>query len=90
MSKGKEPAFPYEGPWQKVISDSVEGNQQVISIATSTEAFSGLSKREWFAGMALQGLLSSSRVISIEPLCKISVELADAMIIKLEQSKGDL
>lgn len=46
----------------------------------------GLTKREWFAGMALQGVLAGRKGIMITvQIAEQSFEIADAMI---EASKG--
>lgn len=55
----------------------------------------GLTKRELFAAMAMQGLLSNSRTfptpndIEIKDMAASSVDCADALIRKLEQAGGD-
>ena len=42
---------------------------------------SGMSKREWFAGMALQGLLANpSTILKQADIPELSFEYADAMI----------
>ncbi len=47
----------------------------------------GLSKREYFAAMALQGLLSDYEAISIEDYSKYAVQLADTLIEELSKTK---
>lgn len=43
---------------------------------------SGMSKREWFAGMALQGLLANpSTILKQADIPELSLEYADAMIL---------
>ena len=42
----------------------------------------GLTKREWFAGMAMQGMLSRASY-SIENMVERSIECADALIEEL-------
>lgn len=51
----------------------------------------GLTKREWFAGMALQGFLASdlSTKDYTNKVISWSVVLADALIEKLNGTKGD-
>lgn len=52
----------------------------------------GLTKREYFAGLAMQGLLSNSSVIKdnngkLDNYGKTAVELADALLEALNESK---
>ena len=46
----------------------------------------GLTKREYFAAMALQGLLADSIPASIEVNVRLSVQAADALIKALNQT----
>ena len=46
----------------------------------------GLTKREYFAAMALQGLLADSIPASIEINVRLSVEASDALIKALNQT----
>lgn len=48
----------------------------------------GLTKLEWFAGMALQGLLADGQRIDIDPDCDIAqraFNMAEAMIVEAER-----
>jgi len=50
----------------------------------------GLTKREWFAGMALQGLLAGAGTTSSAPihrLCEFSVVAADDLLAELEKTR---
>jgi hypothetical protein len=47
-------------------------------------ASEGLTKREWFAGMALQGLLSATQYNEKHSAAKRAVETADAILKQLE------
>jgi hypothetical protein len=47
----------------------------------------GLTKREYFAAMAMQGLLSDYESESIEDYSKYAVQLADALIEELSKTK---
>lgn len=42
----------------------------------------GITKREYFAAMAMQGLVSSSP--SVEKLCEVSIKVADELLKQLE------
>ena len=52
---------------------------------------SGLTKREWFAGMAMQGLVRHSNVhgviIGINQLCIDAIKYAYALIEELNKEK---
>jgi hypothetical protein len=55
-----------------------------------THSYGGLTKREWFAGMALQGLCANSIPGNhhiTENICKESVEMADQILKQLENQK---
>jgi vacuolar-type H+-ATPase catalytic subunit A/Vma1 len=47
----------------------------------------GLTKREYFAAMAMQGILSSSADRGTSAVAKNAVEFADALMEKLNQPK---
>ena len=50
-------------------------------VSEGTVQFLGLSKREWFAGMALQGLLANpSTILKQTDIPELSFEYADSMI----------
>lgn len=69
MSESKDggPAFPSEQ------GETSKGWNQTYE--------SGLTKREWFAGMALQGLLANpSTILKQADIPELSFEYADAMI----------
>lgn len=69
MSKADEPAFPQ---WIEIVSD------------TTTRVSGGITKRELFAAMAMQGLLANEKD---GPIVKQSVIFADALIAELEKQK---
>lgn len=50
----------------------------------------GLSKREYFAAMAMQGMIAGSQGLDISPqeFAQSSVELADALIVELNKDKS--
>jgi hypothetical protein len=52
---------------------------------------SGLSKREYFAAMAMQGLLASKKALeSPESIAIDAVHAADALILNLNKSESEL
>jgi hypothetical protein len=49
----------------------------------------GLTKREWFAGMALQGLLGNADLyVDIESKVPEAIDFADAILKQLAESDG--
>ena len=73
--KPEQSAFP-------VRTEVFDSNDRKVGDFTAP----GLSKREWFAGLALQGLLANSS----EPFRQIedAVYYADALIKELEKEEG--
>jgi len=70
MSNGDTPASP-------VKPEVINGRTQV---------YLGLTKREHFAAMAMQGLLATPQFLQDTPsLSAASVEIADALLKALEQ-----
>ena len=56
-------------------------------VSEGTVQFLGLSKREWFAGMALQGALSRGvEGVEVERIASDSFLMADAMV---QAGKGE-
>lgn len=47
----------------------------------------GLTKREWFIGMAMQGMLAADWNIDVIP--RSSVQIADELIEKLQEKSDD-
>jgi hypothetical protein len=87
MKNGNRPAHPLNGEkWQKQIDNGVSG-----------EYFAGPTKREYFAAMAMQGILANptetlenksllqSKLInsSLETVCKQSIKYADELLKQL-------
>jgi len=59
------------------------------STAFPTDIDDGLTKREWFAGMALQGLIACETVRgSATELAKYALGHADAILKQLAESDG--
>ena len=77
-----DPAFP-------IIKSSQNGNLQIVNIYST----GGLTKREYFAAMALQGILAANPTISVMPkdnpvnlLAIPAVAFADALLDELSKS----
>jgi hypothetical protein len=51
------------------------------------ETYGGLTKREWFAGLAMQGLLASGE-IDVGTVTSWAVGYADALIAELAKGEG--
>lgn len=65
-----------------------EGNNPAFPTETNVKPFMGLTKREWFAGMAINGILSYPGAAGIPPenFVEAAYEIADAMIKHGEKS----
>lgn len=76
-----EPAFPYKGLWTTTFPNGGK--------STGTESFPGLTKREWFTGLAMQSL---AQRLPFDKGCwreisRLSIELVDEVIKQLEETK---
>jgi hypothetical protein len=51
----------------------------------------GLTKREYFSGLAMQGMMANQNLTSTEndTIAKWSVEIADALLAELEKTKEE-
>ena len=47
----------------------------------------GLNKREYFAGLVMQGLLSNGTILNIKALANEAVECADALLEELSKNE---
>lgn len=77
---GLESAFPQQRVW------SPEPGKMYIEPggAVKTETLGGLSKREWLAGMALQGMVTRPGW-TIADMVANAVAYADALLLELEK-----
>jgi len=73
MSKGNEPAFG------GTAMTAFDGDSQFV-------VTSGLSKRQYFAGLAMQGVLARGNHGGINSVVAWSVDIADALLAELEKS----
>jgi len=77
MSKGNEPAYPVN-------------EEETDRIDAGIKIYSGLSKREYFAAMAMQGLCSDAAIdATYEAYADMAVKSADALIAALDTDRSD-
>jgi hypothetical protein len=89
MTKANDPAFV--GLYSRLVR--YKDKKEVVS----EEESMGLTKREWFAGLAMQGMLAScpegvrfnpkERPLPLEAWAQYSVKMADALIAELAKEK---
>lgn len=72
MGNGNEAAFPW---------DDKNGD------GSHYHAHAGLTKREYFAAMAMQGMTSNNS-ITVEIVAAWAVQYADALLMEMEKSHG--
>lgn len=76
------PAMPVHKVWQDCGIDGNSGPHYIESVHP------GLTKREYFAGLAIQGLASESgRYHSASDMAYDAVKIADALLAELESQK---
>lgn len=76
MENGKEPAFASPGTYNP-NNGNHNGDQQF-----------GLTKREYFAGLAMQGICASNGwKLSLDGIVNASVEIADKLLKELEKQQ---
>lgn len=67
------------------------GNNPInpLEIKTGNESmqFVGLTKREYFAGLAMQGIASSD--LTYEDIAHDAVKMADALLVELDKPKNE-
>ena len=74
------------------VADDLKGKEQAFPLAVGGYPIQlGLSQRDWFAGLALQGLLAGRHSIggAIENFPAWAYRIADAMIAELQKSQED-
>ena len=82
IKNGDLPAMPTHQVWQDCGIDGNSGPHYVETISA------GLTKREYFAALAMQACRSrNSSYASWSDLATDAVEIADALLTKLENSK---
>jgi hypothetical protein len=82
MENGKEPITPC----------TIQGRQGWGDKPTiSDREVYGLTKREYFAGLAMQGMMANQGLNSYEnnTIAKWSIEMADALLAELDKPKSE-
>lgn len=66
---------------------TTDGNDRAFAKPddSTTDAQQGLTKREYFAAIALQGLLTNPKVEEMGDVCFGAVQIADAFIKELNK-----
>jgi hypothetical protein len=94
MNNADMPAMPQSG-------DDIEQWNDPTNPGAGTYFATGLTKREHFAGLAMQGLLSNSGAVlqsntqsgfawcncDDEQMAQLAIDCADALLAKLDKSK---
>lgn len=83
-----------------MANKKVNPNSNAFAMTTDDEDFNGLTKRELFAAMAMQGLLANGTIsvatkraadkhgVDEDALCgKMAVEFSDALLTALSEDK---
>lgn len=79
MTNPNEPAFPSESEADNSLASAL--------------AYRGLTKREWFAGKAMEGIIASARTSIANPsfyqVSLNAITQADSLIAALNKPQGD-
>ena len=76
MENGKQPIYP----------DPMRGSEPSFSNQSPHDLPMGLTKREYFAGLAIQGAIMSN--YSVNMSAEIAVNIADALLKELDKPKS--
>lgn len=77
MNTKNDPAFPVGESWLDALGSSHKKGA----------LYNGLSKKEWFAGMALSSLADSNHWRNRDDLASLCFNLAEAMMAESEKRK---
>lgn len=80
------PAFPFEFHNQTSSHQESFFNDRPPLKPHASEQYGGMSLRDWFAGMALQGILSRSDRPKPDASIRIAFEYADGMIVERKKA----
>lgn len=87
MNNGNMPAMPTKGGMMFYLPKELKGEVDEVA-AEIGKNYQGLTKREHFAAMAMQGMVStvSDGHVAYEVLASDAVRLADALLKALENN----
>lgn len=71
---------------QPIYPDPMRGAEQSFSNQSPHELPMGLTKREYFTGLAMQGMAMSG--LKFEDIAHDAVKMADAVLAELEKTKN--
>lgn len=77
------------------MKNSEEPAFPVIKTAATNQSLSGLTKREYFAGLAMQGILSSinkwidrdGKQLKADDVAELAISASDRLLEQLEENK---
>lgn len=76
-----------ENASQPIYPDPMRGAEQSFTNQSPHELPTGLTKREYFAGLAMQGMASSD--LTYEDIAHDAVKMADALLKELDKPKSE-
>ena len=80
MKLADQPAYPCEVTWGE---DGIQGRQTGNSSGICT----GMTLRQYYAGLAMQGMLANAEITRPNEVCisEAAVKIADALLAELEK-----
>jgi len=86
MNNSDQPAMPTSVTYKKLLitTEDITGRRTDHGMQDFKEQFSGLTKREHLAGLAMQGLCIDSQMNGVATV-KLAVVMADALLKELDK-----
>ncbi|WP_374464166.1 hypothetical protein [Chryseobacterium sp.] len=82
MENSNKPIYPQIG--------STVNNENQLSEVYTDENLRGITKREYFAGLAMQGLMANNNSCSITHIVEMSIKTADELLKQLDRKNDNL
>lgn len=74
----------------QIVKAILDSHKELAMLLDEGRHPAGMSLRDWFAGMAIEGALNNYAGWTPDVIARISYEIADAMLVKREENKyGD-